>query len=80
MRIIIAEDDPNLRKLYRMSVETFIPDGVIDEVNNGSDLVTRVVEGNYDLVLTDNNMPPGLSGLEAIRQIRARGRKYQSVC
>jgi len=42
----------------------------VDGVPNGEELVERVRTNKYNLVITDNNMGNGISGLEAIANIR----------
>ncbi len=71
MKIIIAEDNENLRELYVRVIKSAV-DGIgIREVGDGKDLVDKVREqyGNYDLIITDNKMPL-MCGLEAIKEIR----------
>jgi len=49
----------------------------VDKVFNGISLVEKVLNGDYDLVITDYQMPtddgtPEIDGLQAIAQIRAQ--------
>lgn len=46
-----------------------------DVASSGEELVGKVHSGHYDLVFTDNQMPPGIHGLLAICQIREQDTK-----
>jgi two-component system chemotaxis response regulator CheY len=48
------------------------------EVSNGTEAVDVFIPGNFDLVLTDWNMP-GKSGLEVTQEIRARDPKVPII-
>ncbi|MCA8924507.1 MAG: response regulator [Planctomycetes bacterium] len=71
-RILLAEDDPELRSLI---VEALSDEGYeVDPVDSGLDLVTRIRESRlsgegFDLVLSDVRMP-GCSGLVALEVLR----------
>ena len=45
----------------------------VDAVMNGNDALELLDRESYDLVLLDEQMP-GLSGIEVLSEIRARGR------
>jgi len=72
-KVIVADDDPMLRELLMDFLGVaFQKEGIeveFDEASNGKELVEKVREGDYALVLTDNEMPGG-NGLNAIREIR----------
>ena len=76
-KIIIAEDFPSQRKIYRKVIEHYKKDFQIDEVENGSELVKKVKENNYDIIFTDQNMPGGINGLSAVKRIREFNKKVQ---
>ena len=74
-KVIIADDRDNWREEYARVIKgTIDSDLEIDEVATGEELVERVLSGNYDLILTDYDMPPGiLNGVEAVGKIRGAG-------
>jgi CheY-like chemotaxis protein len=82
-RILYAEDDAGEREAQITTLRILFEDHGIydvefDETDNGQSLVDMVLNGNYDLVLTDHIMPR-LTGLEAIKRIRERSRKSQYI-
>ncbi len=72
-RIAYAEDHEGMRYFYvsefRDVLDRHDITAEIDSVDNGRDLVDLVLKRKYDLVFTDFSMP-GLSGLDAIAEIR----------
>lgn len=75
MRVLIAEDDPELRRLL---VSRFNEDGYrVEEVTNGLALTSRVLEYDprgldLDLLITDVRMP-GMTGLDVLCGMRTCG-------
>jgi len=69
-RILVAEDGPDNQKLIRRFLEKDGADTTI--VENGQLAVDAALEGEFDLVLMDMQMPV-LDGQAAVRQLRARG-------
>jgi len=69
-RIIIADDHPIIRKGLKDILDEISDVEVADEVENGFDLLKKLENDSYDLIILDISMP-GMSGLDAIRQIRA---------
>jgi PAS domain S-box-containing protein len=68
LHILLAEDNPInmmlIRELLRRRGHT------VTEVTTGNAAVQAMLEGSYDLLLTDIHMP-GMDGIEATRAIRA---------
>lgn len=69
-RIIIADDHCFIRRgLVQILKESF-PDAEIKETDNGNELVDEVIRSNYDLVISDIEMP-GHNGLEVLEIIKS---------
>ncbi|MDQ2770366.1 MAG: PAS domain S-box protein [Bacteroidota bacterium] len=66
-RVLLIEDNEINRTVARMMLE---PWGVeLDEVEDGATGLARLAENDYDLVLTDIQMP-GLSGIDVTQRLR----------
>ena len=70
MKILIAEDAPSDRMLFRLHLEKL--GHQVSEVSDGAELVEYFFEhsAEYDLLVVDLNMP-NKTGVEAVNQIRA---------
>ncbi len=69
IRILIADDHSIVRKgIHQILIEGF-PDAKIEEVANAEFMIKKVMEEEWDVVISDLSMP-GRSGLEAIAQIK----------
>lgn len=66
-RLLLCDDDEITQKVTLAMLHDTPFD--IEVVTNGPDAVQRTREGNFDLVLMDVTMP-GMSGLDATREIR----------
>ena len=67
IQILWADDEIELLKPHILFLESKGYD--VTTVNNGLDAVEYVQASPYDLVFLDENMP-GVSGLEALNQIK----------
>ncbi|MEL1252254.1 response regulator transcription factor [Flavobacterium sp. DGU38] len=67
MRIILAEDNDILRKSLSFFLES--KGFKVDQFSDGQEALEAIESDNYDLVLTDVNMP-GISGMEITQYIR----------
>ncbi len=71
--VIVADDHPSWRGMYADIVKRAFPDVHVDAVETGSDLVERVLQGDYSLVISDNDMEEKGAGLKALQEIRGSG-------
>jgi len=70
-RILIADDDPQMRRLVR---SVLVREGFeVDEAADGLDALDRVQQGGIDLVVLDFEMPR-LDGLGVLEELRAQMR------
>lgn len=70
MKVLVADDHAIVRKgLIQLLVEEF-PIAIIEEANSAADVLNKISESKYDLLICDINMPPGISGIEALLQIK----------
>jgi DNA-binding response OmpR family regulator len=67
-RILVVDDDPYICQL---SAEVLIRHGYeVDAAADGAAAWEALNAGNYDLLITDNNMPR-LTGVELVKKLRA---------
>jgi len=66
--VLVVDDEPALRKTIRASLAA--SGFTVEEAGTGTEAVSVIQRRPFDLALLDVNMP-GMSGLEACRQIRA---------
>ncbi|HLC91051.1 MAG TPA: response regulator [Candidatus Nanoarchaeia archaeon] len=72
-KVIVADDYPSWRGTYVSLVKNAFPDAQVDAVETGSDLVERVLQGDYSLVISDNDMEEKGAGLKSLQKIRGSG-------
>lgn len=68
IRVLIADDNKNVRRGLRLQLEAVRDIRVIGEVANGADAVTVARSENADVVLMDLQMP-GMTGAAATRAL-----------
>ncbi len=70
-RFLWADDNKTFRESMIVLLGRYCSrqgiDVEFDEASSGDELVEKVIGGSYDLVFTDNQMPPGMHGLLALR-------------
>lgn len=69
LRILIADDHTVVRKGLKQILLDEFPGADIQEVSDGGELVKKVLQEKWDVVVSDLSMP-GRSGLEAVQQIK----------
>ncbi|MDD4628781.1 MAG: response regulator [Candidatus Peribacteraceae bacterium] len=75
-RILIAEDDVFLCKMYKLGLEGLGYE--IEMVPNGKDAIAAVAKNPPDLLLLDLLMPD-VDGFEVLREIREKGQKFPVI-
>lgn len=77
LRVLLAEDDPDLRRLLVWALRR--EDCEVVEVSSGTELFDRIADDlladdtvHYDVIVADVRMP-GWSGLDALRGLRSSG-------
>lgn len=68
-RVLIADDDPEMRALVRAYLETELDVDTIEEVENGRDALRLLGARHFDLAVVDLHMPR-MNGLELTASIR----------
>jgi two-component system, NarL family, invasion response regulator UvrY len=69
LRILIADDHSIVRKGLKQILLDEFPNAKIEEVPDAETLMNKVVQGTWDVVVSDLSMP-GRSGLDALHQIK----------
>ncbi len=70
MKILLADDHTIVREGIKMLLTEAYPFAEIADVNDSVELMKRVVKETWDVIICDISMPPGDSGLEAIKLIK----------
>lgn len=73
MRVLIADDSSTMRKIIIRSLLA-VGEHVATEAADGEEAIKLFKPGEFDMVLTDWNMP-GKSGLEVIQAIRGQDKQ-----
>ncbi len=69
IKLLIADDHNIFREGLREIINKTSDIQVIDEAKSGSEVLSKVEENNYDVILLDISMP-GRSGLDILKQLR----------
>ena len=75
--ILLVDDQADVRFMLSLFLEDEGMD--FDEVASGESALDRVETGRYDLILLDQRMPPGMSGIEVAERLRDRGSEIPIV-
>jgi len=76
-RVLIADDSSTMRKIILRSLQAVgVPTAV--EAADGTEALSLFKPGEFDMVLTDWNMP-GKTGLEVIQEIRSKDAKVPII-
>jgi two-component system invasion response regulator UvrY len=69
IKVLITDDHPVVRRGIRQILEDEDKISLINEAGNGKELIDKLNEQNYDVILLDISLP-GRSGLDLISQIK----------
>ena len=69
-KVAIVDDDPRIRKLLKLSLEEFEIEA--DFFENSFDLLAKICDRSYTLVMVDLMMPQ-MNGVECCRRVRELG-------
>ncbi len=75
-RILIAEDEPGVRRLYEKAFKAEGFEVVL--ADSGSQMLAELAEGPFDLLVTDMKLA-GMSALEALPDVRKKCPKLPIV-
>ncbi len=67
--ILITDDSAIMRMFLIMNLKRMVKFRAISEAANGIEALAKLKAGNYDLLLTDMNMPE-MDGAQLVRHIR----------
>ena len=68
-KILVADDHPFFRDGIRQLLIESGNFSVVDEASNGKEVLDKLINKKYDLIIMDIKMP-GMTGIEATRQIK----------
>ncbi len=69
MKILIADDHALFREGLKQILQENFDGLVLDQANNGYEVLDKISGNDYDLLLLDIAMP-GISGLDVLKQLR----------
>ncbi len=76
-RVLVADDSSTMRKIILRSLQA-VGVSEVTEAADGDEAVDKFNPGDFDLVLTDWNMP-GKNGLEVTQEIRKKDDKIPII-
>ncbi len=69
-RILIVDDDPRVLFILSAALGTLGPDYEIITAKNGRDALSRIAKSQFDLIITDIQMPD-INGIELTQRVRS---------
>lgn len=69
INILITDDHPLIRQSLRRILEDSVEASLIEEAGSGSELMAKIHERDFDVILLDISLP-GKSGLELLKDIK----------
>lgn len=77
MRILLAEDDPNISIIARLTLEK-VGGHDVEVASNGEMALEMALKGTYDVILLDEMMPK-LNGVKVCQEYRAHAGGHTPV-
>ncbi|MCX5806754.1 MAG: response regulator transcription factor [Proteobacteria bacterium] len=74
LRVIIADDHPVVLKGIKEIIEEHFDDATIDTTSKGYELLNKINDNDYDIVILDISLPD-INGLEVLREIKKKNHK-----
>ncbi len=74
MKILIADDHPVVREGLKQIIKNLEIFSLLDEADNGEDVLAKIEMNKYDLVIMDISMP-GKSGLDILKILKDKNEK-----
>lgn len=71
VRVLLVDDRADLRLMMRVWLED--QGCTFSEASSGEEALERVGAGEFDVVVLDYMMPPGMTGLDVARRLRESG-------
>lgn len=71
LNILLAEDDPNISIISKITLES-IGGHTVTAVDNGEDAFNIAISQQFDIILLDEMMPK-MNGLKVCKELRAKG-------
>src|SRR5690348_10120427 len=66
--VLIVDDQPSIRRVVRAYLET-VQKCHVTEAENGVDAIKKLIDGSFDVIITDLVMPE-MTGLELLGYVR----------
>src|SRR4051812_25320255 len=70
MKILLAEDDPSVQIICRLTLQK-VGGHEVTVVNNGREALERALSETFEIILLDGMMPE-MDGFQACRELKAR--------
>lgn len=78
LRLLVVEDDPDLLRLFSLTVEGWDFPVEFSAASNGFEGLVRIGQLRPDMVITDLNMP-GMDGFQMIRSLKKPGSGFDDL-
>jgi DNA-binding NtrC family response regulator len=75
-KLLVADDEKNLRELYRMELED---EGYkVETAANANEVLEKIETDEFDVIVLDIQMP-GMSGIDLLQKIMARDKRQPVI-